>query len=466
MKDIRKGNDIQYTWTVKNLEGVNGEKVVQLISCKTNEAQEAMTYSISGNVITGTFYGKDQKDVGAYRLLLLVNDGYDNMVTLDKVNAFNLTGVCNFGIVRGADDNAIETVVLEFESEIHVNVGALGEQVQADWDETNTDSPAYIRNKPTIPPAQVQSDWNQSNSSAVDYIKNKPSIYTQQQVDSLVGGEETRAKAAEKALSDALALIEAVIPSAASASNQLADKNFVNSSIATNTATFKGTFDSLAELEEVTGATNNDYGFVIEHDTVGNEYYDRYKYNGTQWLFEYKVESTPFTSDQWAAIQSGITSNLVSKLNALPTATELSTALEGKQDTINDLADIRAGAALGATAVQPAALSGKEDKMAIDSTAKTASFTAAVKNYYFVNIAASGSITVTLTTPTDNSSLQNAVFRVTTSTSPQLIFTAASGISIYKATNYKIEADKIYEVNAQWNGVNWDIANVELEAQS
>lgn len=190
MKDIRKGNDIQYTWTVKNLEGVNGEKVVQLISCKTNEAQEAMTYSISGNVITGTFYGKDQKDVGAYRLLLLVNDGYDNMVTLDKVNAFNLTGVCNFGIVRGADDNAIETVVLEFESEIQVNVGASGEQVQADWDETNTDSPAYIRNKPTIPPAQVQSDWNQSNSSAADYIKNKPSIYTQSQVDSLVAGKE------------------------------------------------------------------------------------------------------------------------------------------------------------------------------------------------------------------------------------------------------------------------------------
>ena len=109
---------------------------------------------------------------------------------------------------------------------------------------------------------------------------------------------------------------------------------------------------------------------------------------------------------------------------------------------------------------------GKEDKIAIDSTAKTASFTAAVKNYYFVNIAASGSITVTLTTPTDNSHLQNAVFRVTTSTSPQLIFAAASGIDVYKATNYKIEADKIYEVNAQWNGVNWDIANVELEAQS
>ena len=150
MKDIRKGNDIQYKWTVNKLAEVSGDKVVQLISCKTGEVQSAMTYSIIGNVINGTFLGKDQEDVGAYRLLLLVNDGYDNMVTLDKVNAFNLTGVCNFGIVRGVDDSSIETVVLEFESEIQVNAGINGgEQVQADWTESNPSSPAYIQHKPT-----------------------------------------------------------------------------------------------------------------------------------------------------------------------------------------------------------------------------------------------------------------------------------------------------------------------------
>lgn len=146
--------------------------------------------------------------------------------------------------------------------------------------------------------------------------------------------------------------IEAKIPSAASASNQLADKNFVNSSIATNTATFKGTYNSLAELQAVTGATNNDYGFVIEYDQQGNEYYDRYKYNGTAWVFEYKIESTPFTAAQWAAIQSGITSGDVQKLAALPTKAQLDALLDAKQDTINDLATIRSGASAGATAYQ------------------------------------------------------------------------------------------------------------------
>lgn len=33
-----------------------------------------------------------------------------------------------------------------------------------------------LSNKPTIPGGQVQSDWNQSNSSSVDFIKNKPNI--------------------------------------------------------------------------------------------------------------------------------------------------------------------------------------------------------------------------------------------------------------------------------------------------
>ena len=109
---------------------------------------------------------------------------------------------------------------------------------------------------------------------------------------------------------------------------------------------------------------------------------------------------------------------------------------------------------------------GKEDKMAIDSTAKTASFTASVGNYYTVNIAASGSVTITLTTPTDNTHISNAVFLVTTSTSPALTFAAASGVDIYVSSSYSIEASKIYEINALWNGTNWSIASVELEAQS
>ena len=115
------------------------------------------------------------------------------------------------------------------------------------------------------------------------------------------------------ALASALIPITTVIPSAASASNQLADKNFVNSSITSNTATFRGTFESVEDLEAYSGTkTNNDYAFVETTDTAGNTYYDRYKYNGTEWVFEYEINNTSFTSTQWAAINSGVNATVVS----------------------------------------------------------------------------------------------------------------------------------------------------------
>ena len=281
---------------------------------------------------------------------------------------------------------------------------------------------------------------------------------TEQYVDGKVQDEATRATGAEQALQTALDTIEAVIPSAASSSNQLADKNFVNSSISTNTATFMGTFNSLAELQAVTGATNNDYGFVIEQDTVGNEYYDRYKYNGSQWLFEYKVESTPFTSAQWDAIQSGITSALVTKLTALPTASELTTMLNGKQDTINDLADIRLGAALGATAVQPSALDGYESKVDIVS-ASGATLTAEVGKYYTLSNV--GTLAITLPTiASGTTKVQTVTFYIAAGSSPAVTFTSTH--SIYYSDGFEIAADSTYEVSAAYNGIAWVVASVKI----
>ena len=50
------------------------------------------------------------------------------------------------------------------------------DQVQSNWNETNTSSKAYIQNKPTIPAAQVNSDWDAS--SGVAQILNKPTFKT------------------------------------------------------------------------------------------------------------------------------------------------------------------------------------------------------------------------------------------------------------------------------------------------
>ena len=119
--------------------------------------------------------------------------------------------------------------------------------------------------------------------------------------------------------------IQDVIPTQATSENQLADKDFVNSSIATNTATFRGTYESESELP-TTGITNNDYAFVVVYDEVEPsevKQYDRYKWNGTQWVYEYTLNNSSFTANQWASINSGITSGDVSKLAGIEEGAEV-----------------------------------------------------------------------------------------------------------------------------------------------
>lgn len=95
--------------------------------------------------------------------------------------------------------------------------------------------------------------------------------------------------------------------------------NFVNSSIESSTAEFKGTYDSKAEMDEVT-ANQNDYAFLCVLNNDGSvNHYERYKWSdtevsGSHWLFEYNVNNSSFTAEQWAAINSGIKDTDVSAL--------------------------------------------------------------------------------------------------------------------------------------------------------
>lgn len=87
--------------------------------------------------------------------------------------------------------------------------------------------------------------------------------------------------------------------------SDFANKDFVNSSIATNTANFKGTFNN--ESEFPTEATNNDYLFLNTVDENGNTIYKRYKYiaSTSTWTYEYTLNNSSFTAEQWATINGG-----------------------------------------------------------------------------------------------------------------------------------------------------------------
>lgn len=103
------------------------------------------------------------------------------------------------------------------------------------------------------------------------------------------------------------------LPNDVSKENKLTTKDFVNSSIATNTANFLGTFNTLEEIEALTDVTNNDYAFWKTTDTLGSVVFKRYKYIADEqlWKFEYDLNNSSFTAEQWKAINSGITAELV-----------------------------------------------------------------------------------------------------------------------------------------------------------
>ena len=132
--------------------------------------------------------------------------------------------------------------------------------------------------------------------------------------------------------------IEDKIPSQASSSNQLADKSFVNSSIQTNTANFRGNWNTWSDVpsddvdlypQDYAGnriPTVNDY-LVVKNasdytaNTLSGTW--RFKYSGVWetdgkngWIPEYQVNEEPLTSEQMYAINSGITSDKVSSYDA------------------------------------------------------------------------------------------------------------------------------------------------------
>ena len=127
-------------------------------------------------------------------------------------------------------------------------------------------------------------------------------------------------------LNSCVSAINWKIPSAATTSNQLADKAFVNSSINALAAFYitknaaGDQFDTYAELIWATTyysgwavrvPTTNDYA-IVKSDETHNGETTRYSYQTSQWEYQYTVNETPLTQCQLDALNSWITSGKVS----------------------------------------------------------------------------------------------------------------------------------------------------------
>lgn len=400
---IRQGNDIDIRWSLIDSEEqpyiIEGKDI--RIELNIGPRKVRITeFEVSGNTVHFVYYGKEQRYLGAYILKYIENEGKPNMVTFDIKDAFTLVEHSWQAVDSGETPETVQLEFVTIDSNIMERVGpaaGFGE-VTAEVDD-NTGTPAVDvetsgpdttknihfafrnlkgangadgkdgkdgkdgadgkdgkdgkdgsdadvtaeniaaalgytpANTADVPTAQEKAAWDAKYNKPVTGI---PATDMAEAVQTSLGKADSAVQPAR------VQAIEDKIPAQASPQNQLADKEFVNSSVATATATFRGTYNLVSDLSLTVSATqeqiaaaiatklaalsiiadNEDYVFVQipTADATPTEIsrVDRYKYNGTVWAYEWSLNNSSFTAAQWAAINSNITAAAVTKLGNLP----------------------------------------------------------------------------------------------------------------------------------------------------
>lgn len=228
-----------------------------------------------------------------------------------------------------------------------------------------------------------------------------------------------------------------------SSADPIAMKGWVNSSISTNTATFRGTFNVEgtgtydlgltitydAGTGAVTGPsnsdiatalaskmttlsitpTNNDYVFVswdYASDTGNIDKYDRFKYTaGTPgaWSYEFTLNNSSFTAVQWAAINSGINSTKVGVYDGY------ATTISGKQNALSS-ATVTLATTDWANSAQTVNVTGMTGTATVWVSPAPTSMTSYGNAGVYCSAQAAGTLTFTCTTTPTSELTVNVVF--------------------------------------------------------
>lgn len=174
----------------------------------------------------------------------------------------------------------------------------------------------------------------QGDSENKTKIEQEVSRATQQEEElrSSISAEESRATQVETSISSRVIGIENKIPAQASQSNQLADKNFVNEQItksAANRVAYNQAGDPFPTRNALLTATtfyrggsaytpnDHDYALVVADEGAPSPFtggQTRFEWTGSTWEYAYGINERPFTSEEQAAIDSGITEEKVQEI--------------------------------------------------------------------------------------------------------------------------------------------------------
>ena len=286
-----------------------------------------------------TKYGKDltlsyNNSTNILSCTLLDQDG--NALSTTKTVTLPLAGV----VVGGTYNTSTKIITLsKYDgSTQNIDISSIINGLQAEITSTNKLSADLVDDNITthkFVSAAEKSTWNakQDALTAGSHIDitgttiSTTGLATQTDLDDEVADRT----AADTTLQGNIDNINALIPGQASTTNQLADKDFVNSSIqsmsairvyATPTQDYFPTRAALLAATTFYDAdgnvytlSRNDYTIVLSDEGAPAPYTNgqtRWSYSGSVWAYDIGINERPFTAAEQAAIGSGITSTKVS----------------------------------------------------------------------------------------------------------------------------------------------------------
>lgn len=302
-----------------------------------------------------------------------------NADEFETVSTSDIASFTVFDSLAGAGPNGSTPTDLDIAALYKTALQAVTDAAKSAEDAKKTAENVSVLTNGTYPEMTVGKALNDGNGNN---IANQFSALDErvQNTQEQLANETQRATAAEQSLQNDITGINEKIPSAASQTNQLADKAFVNSSI-NNMAAFYIEYnaqgDAFPTRESLLNATTfysggkprvptqNDYATVLADESrpqgANGEYpTTRYSYqtetqNGTypngQWGFQYVVNNTSLTQAQVNAINSGITSELVSKTVTTDTNQYLSGTKTFARVTISVTGDLQFARQGGVTSI-------------------------------------------------------------------------------------------------------------------
>ena len=121
MKEIRKGNDIAVTWSLtRDGKPFDLERLPLKLYLKNMYGKKEVTdFSVKGNELRWTFFGKEQNHTGNYSLELVAHEGEQGMMTTDVCDFVRLVS-CSCNDSTGKDVCGINTEAVKFESDVKI----------------------------------------------------------------------------------------------------------------------------------------------------------------------------------------------------------------------------------------------------------------------------------------------------------------------------------------------------------